>query len=47
MISIRKLRKNKQIYKNAILKRGDEFDFEKGELLGKGGFGEVRKCNSK
>ena len=28
MISIRKLRKNKEIYKNAILKRGDEFDFE-------------------
>ena len=28
MISIRKLRKNKEKYKNAILKRGDEFDFE-------------------
>jgi len=28
MISIRKLRKNKEKYENAILKRGDEFDFE-------------------
>ena len=24
-----------------------EFDFGKGELLGKGGFGEVKKCKSK
>ena len=24
-----------------------EFDFNKGELLGKGGFGKVKKCVSK
>ena len=25
----------------------NEFDFKKGKLLGKGGFGEVNKCMSK
>ena len=28
-------------------KRDTEFDFYEGKLLGKGGFGEVRKCISK